>query len=449
MFNIQGPTVPFTLKTCSGVTETAGRRAVAYTIEPVDGTLSLSLPTLLECNMIPENKDEIPTPAVVACHRHLRPIAYEIPSLDENAEILLLIGRDLLRVHKVCRQVTGPPDAAFAQKLDLGWVIICDVCLGKAHRPSQVTSMKTYILESGRPSHFPPCESYVSVKEKYMSPLQHLFLGSSQYNMREANKEDIGQAMFCQSVDDNKLAPSVEDIKFLRTMENKFFQDCTNSWVAPLPFRNPWQCLPNNRSYAMNSFKSLSRTLEKHPEMKAHFMEFMKKILDSHHAELAPPVQESKEYWYLPFFGVYHPQKHNQIRVVFDSSAKFNGVSLNDVLLTGPDMNNSLLGVLLRFRKEPVAITTDIQQMCHCFLVHEDCRDVLRFIWYKDNDPEKVVVDYRMRVHVFENSPSPAVAIYGLRKVAQEGQDEFGTDVRYFFKQGLLHGRCPEVIPNC
>lgn len=64
-------------------------------------------------------------------------------------------------------------------------------------------------------------------------------------------------------------------------------------------------------------------------------MEFMQKILDSHHAELAPPVQGGKEYLYLPFFGVYHPQKHNQIRVVLDSSAKFNGVSLNDVLLTG------------------------------------------------------------------------------------------------------------------
>ncbi len=198
----------------------------------------------------------------------------------------------------------------------------------------------------------------------------------------------------------------------------------------------------------MSRFKSLSRTLEKRPEMKAHFMEFMQKILDSHHAELAPPVQEGKEYWYLLFFGVYHPQKHNQIRVVFDSSAKFNGVSLNDVLLTGPDMNNSLLGVLLRFRKEPVAITADIQQMFHCFLVREDCRDVLHFVWYKDNDPAKEVVDYRMRVHVFGNSPSPAVAIYGLRIVAQEGKDEFGTDVHHFVERDFYMDDALKSFPT-
>lgn len=147
----------------------------------------------------------------------------------------------------------------------------------------------------------------------------------------------------------------------------------------------------------MSQFKCLSRALEKRPEIKAHFMEFMQNILVSHHAELAPPVQEGKEYWYLPFFGVYHAQKPNQIRVVFDSSAKFNGVSLYDVLLSGSDMNYSILGVLLRFRKNPVAITADIQQMFHCFLVREDCRDVLHFLWYQDNDPTKEVVDYRMR----------------------------------------------------
>lgn len=51
----------------------------------------------------------------------------------------------------------------------------------------------------------------------------------------------------------------------------------------------------------------------------------------------------------------------------------------DEVLLTGPDLNNSLLHVLMRFRKEWVAITADIQHMFHCFVVKEDHRDFLRF----------------------------------------------------------------------
>jgi hypothetical protein len=31
----------------------------------------------------------------------------------------------------------------------------------------------------------------------------------------------------------------------------------------------------------------------------------MGKILDNNHAEVAPPLQENEERWYLPLFGVY------------------------------------------------------------------------------------------------------------------------------------------------
>ena len=66
---------------------------------------------------------------------------------------------------------------------------------------------------------------------------------------------------------------------------------------------------------------------------------------------------------YLPHHGVYHPDKPGKIRVVFDYSAKFNGVSINDSLLQGPDLTNSFVGVLLRFKREEVAIQADIKSM--------------------------------------------------------------------------------------
>lgn len=114
--------------------------------------------------------------------------------------------------------------------------------------------------------------------------------------------------------------------------------------------------------------------------MQEHFLEFMKKVFENDQAELAPELGEHQERWYLPLFGVYHPQKPNQIRVVFYSSAKYDGVSLNDVLLSGPDLNNSLLGVLMRFRRENIAVTADIQQMFYAFVVREDHQDYLRFL---------------------------------------------------------------------
>ncbi|XP_030580177.1 uncharacterized protein LOC115776592 [Archocentrus centrarchus] len=146
-------------------------------------------------------------------------------------------------------------------------------------------------------------------------------------------------------------------------------------------------------------------------------------------------MEEEKEHWYLPTFGVYHPRKPEQIRVVFDSSAECEGMSLNDVLLKGPDLNNTLLGVLLRFRKEAVAISADVQQMFYCFIVREDHRDYLRYLWYKDSDLNTNMVEYRMKVHVFGNTPSPAVAIYCMRRAAEKGEKEYGSDARQFVER--------------
>ncbi|XP_056409269.1 uncharacterized protein LOC130324954 [Hyla sarda] len=205
-------------------------------------------------------------------------------------------------------------------------------------------------------------------------------------------------------------------------MDREVFRDKSGSWVAPLPFRSPRHRLPDNKVQAEKRFTSLQHMLQRKPNMKKHFQAFMQKIFDNDQAERAPPLQENQEHWYLPIFGVYHPQKPGQIRVVFDSSAKHKGISLNDVLLSGPDLNNTLLGVLIRFRKELVAVTADVQQMFYCFLVREDHRDYLRFLWYADNDFNKEITEYRMKVHVFGNSPSPAVAIYNLRRAAQQGE---------------------------
>ena len=146
----------------------------------------------------------------------------------------------------------------------------------------------------------------------------------------------------------------------------------------------------------------------------------MQTMFDEKQAEPAPPLQEGEETWYLPMFGVYHPQKPDQIRVVFDSSAKHEGVSLNDVLLSGPDLNNTLVGVLICLHGEPVAVTVDAQQMFYCFKVCEKHCNFLRFLWYENNNLQKPEKEFQMTVHIFGNSPTPAIAIYCLRRAALE-----------------------------
>lgn len=129
---------------------------------------------------------------------------------------------------------------------------------------------------------------------------------------------------------------------------------------------------------------------------------------------------------------MYHPRKPSQIRVVFDSSAEFQGVSLNQELLPGPDVLNCLYGVLIRFRQENIAIMCDIEQMFHCFHVTPAHREMLRFLWFKDSDCHKEIVKYHMGVHLFGNTCSPAIATFGLRRTADDGEEKFGREAKEF-----------------
>ncbi|XP_062583636.1 uncharacterized protein LOC134245361 [Saccostrea cucullata] len=413
----------YQLTSCAGVTDMLGRQARNLTVSSLDGSSSVDIPIVIECNHISDIRNEIPTPDVARSYTHLQDIADDIPEVDKNVPILTLIGRDTPEAHHVAEQQTGPRNSPFAQRLTLGWVIVGESCLNKVHRPNSVVVNKTYLLPNGRTSMFQPCPNDIHI-EVHNKDTSHY-------------SQDLDSSIFMKRKDDETVGLSVDDKDFIRTMDQDVHISVESNWEAPLPFREKRQPLPNNSLYALKRAQNLDISLRKDPTKQEHFMSFMKKIFDNNHAEIAPPLKEKEECWYLPIFGVYHPKKPSQIRAVFDSYVKFQNISLNDVLLYGPDLNNKPLVVLLRFRKEPIAVTADIESMFHCFQVEERHRNFLRFFWYKYNDINNPLIEFRMRVHVFGNSPSPAFAVYCLRKAACAKEDIFGPDVTDFVSRNF------------
>ena len=152
----------------------------------------------------------------------------------------------------------------------------------------------------------------------------------------------------------------------------------------------------------------------------------MTRVFEAGDAERIPYDELSNpNAWYIPHFGVYHPKKPGKIRMVFDCSAKTGGVCLNDFLL------NSLLGILLRFRKESVAITCNVERMFHQFKVPQEQRDFLHFLWY---DSEGNVVTYRMKVHLFGATSPTGCDTYGLRARPQLATGYHSSDIMEFIK---------------
>ena len=111
---------------------------------------------------------------------------------------------------------------------------------------------------------------------------------------------------------------------------------------------------------------------------------FVQNLITKGYAERMPDEQSSpqpRKLWYLPHHGVYQAKKPDKIRVVFDCSAWYRETSLNNNLLQGPDLTNTLVGVLTRFRKGTYAFMADFESMLYQVTVPENQRDFLRFVW--------------------------------------------------------------------
>ncbi|KAJ8036706.1 hypothetical protein HOLleu_20758 [Holothuria leucospilota] len=415
--DINGPDHEYELSTCGGHGVTVkGRRANGIVIESSTGHRE-KLPTIIENENIPGDRNEIPTPEICRTYPHLKCIAKCISAPRDDVNIILLLGRNCPELLKVRESRNSPRGLPWAQRTDLGWTVSGQVCIDSVRGATHVSVNRTTVEPYTNPLGS-TCESHIYAKD-----------------IQSCLHDDI----YVKRKEDERKAMSIEDERFIKIMSDGVYTNGQGNLEFPLPFKRGKETLPNNRTLATGRLANLVKTLRRKPPMMTEYRAFMEKTIRKGHAteirskDLNVPPGKV---WYLPHFAVRHPRKPG-IRVVFDASAEYDRISLNKVLLQGPDQVNSLLGILLRFRVGEVAIMGDVEQMFYNFYVRPDDRTYLRFLWFKDNDPCKPVADYSMNVHLFGSVSSPAVATLGLRMVAESCKTTHGEDVTEFIKRNF------------
>ena len=193
-------------------------------------------------------------------------------------------------------------------------------------------------------------------------------------------------------------------------------------YVLPIPLKDKLFKAEAGLLMAERRLQGLKNRLNKDNDLKLKYIEAMEDMFRQGYAEKVPDsevkVDKVTTSHYLPHHPVVNSNK-DKIRIVFDCAAKdADGQSLNDKAWSGPDLTNRLLGVLLRFRQEPVALAADITAMFHQVLVPSSQRDMLRFLWWEGGNLDSKPIAYRMRVHLFGGTWSPSCASYALRRLA-------------------------------
>ena len=86
-----------------------------------------------------------------------------------------------------------------------------------------------------------------------------------------------------------------------------------------------------------------------------------------------------------------------------------------DYWMKGPNLLNSLFGVVLRFREREVTVVGDISKMYHRILIPERDQQVHRFLW-RNLETSREPDEYVKTVLAFGDKPAPAMAQTELKK---------------------------------
>ena len=296
----------------------------------------------------------------------------------------------------------GNPGEPYGVLTPHGWTVIGPHNWVKTQESSQV-----FLMSSSRPV----CEQ-PSTDQELTVQLERFW------------KTDFGDSILS-----HRPSLSVDDINALDIMERSV-KFCGGHYQLALPWKYSPPYLPNNRVLAR--LKYLKRKLLADDDIYKKYCATVKGYLDNEYAEKIPKEDlhvENKPVWYLPHHGVIHPHKPEKLRVVYDCAAKYRNTSLNDQLYQGPDLTNSLLGVLTRFRQNPIAIVADIEAMFHHVLVDPKDQDALRFLWWPNDDLSQEPEEHRMRVHLFGATSSPSCASFSLRRTAEDNRHHFKENV--------------------
>ena len=204
---------------------------------------------------------------------------------------------------------------------------------------------------------------------------------------------------------------------------------------------------PNNKSAVIPRLQALERKLERQPDVAKAYRETITQYVTDGHARKLTEEEAKKSNrlrWFIPHHAVFSANKPGKVRVVFDAAAAYRGVSLNEQLLSGPDLLQSLPGVLLRFRERAVAVSGDIKQMYHQIRVTEVDQPATSFLW-RELDTSRPPDVYQMCVAIFGARSSPVIANYVLRKCLEQDWPEDMLDLarngdarRSFYMDDLL-----------
>lgn len=200
----------------------------------------------------------------------------------------------------------------------------------------------------------------------------------------------------------------------------------------------------------MAQFRQLEYKFNKNKHIAQQYKSFIHEYLSMGHMTISPTKQwrnarEAREAseCYLPHHCVLRESSTSALRVVFNGSAKTStGVSLNDIMHKGPNLQKDLLSLILKWRQHRVAYIADVEKMFRQIWVHQEDQSLQKIIWR--DSPNEMLQEYQLTTVTYGQKAAPFLAMMTLKQLAHDERSNYPEAAKAleesFYMDDLLHG---------
>ena len=405
---LQGKTERVTVNVLNGQVETFDTRPVDVTVESVTGDAKFEV-TAYTANRVTGTMSAFDWTQYAQRWPHLQRINF--PKIAKRPHVDVLIGLDCADLHCAVQEVRGRPGEPIARLTPLGWT-----CIGKPGSEDKPTML----------THF--ARTYFAKDRAEIEQLNT--------NLKRFWEIDDMSVVKGGTVADKPIV-RIEEQSALRKVQQSIQYEGSMYRVG-VPWRSNEPELPNNYKMALRRLENTEKKLARSPEIETAYNDIINQYIEKGYIRKVGDQEKTKTKWLLPHFPVIRPEKETtKTRIVFDASAKYDGVSLNDVIYQGPKLQQDLFDVLLRFRRYPVAVVCDIAEMYLRIGIASEDKPYHRFLW-RGTKQDRVPDVFEFDRVVFGMNSSPFLAQYVLRNHALKHQNDYSRATETILKSTYM-----------
>lgn len=330
------------------------------------------------------------------------------PAFDQPAPIQVLIGADIFWDILKCQQKSLGPNNPKLQNSQFGWLIAGPILNSKVKQNNKINCNHARLAND-------------SSKESEVENLLTKFWELEELPAKTLLSES-------EKLCEQHFASHVSRLN-------------SGRFCVKLPLVDSPDSLGDSYHMAKKRLLNLEKRFKRDSNLKQEYSKFIKEYSDLGHLSESTIPQPDPSYFLCHHAVFKQDSESTKLRVVFDgSAATSSGFSVNDLQMVGPNVQDSLLSIILRARQYKYLLTGDIEKMYRQVLVNEEDRDLQLILWR--DDESRPIKTLRLNTITYGTASASYLSTRCLWQIGEEcGNEQIKTIIQKdFYVDDLITG---------